>query len=163
MGALAKLLDIGDLPKSAVSTVVSKGVNNLVSKFLGKKTTSLDSSIVKLTTLEDIKMSGTISGNSQSNFPSLSQLVVPGAFRYDFTFDLHPYYDKPLGVFYIAKTPTLCLLDRYNVFVPTNSTTPPVHGEGGPSYQRMNIYGYFTIGCKEPIEVVLKPPPRGWR
>ena len=157
VGALAKLLDIGDLPKSAVSTVVSKGVNNLVSKFLGKKTTSLDSSIVKLTTIEDIKMSGTISGNSQSNFPSLSQLVVPGAFRYDFTFDLHPYYDKPLGVFYIAKTPTLCLLDRYNVFVPTNSTTPPVHGEGGSSYQRMNIYGYFTIGCKEPIEVVLNP------
>ena len=139
-----------------VMSIVNKGANFLLYKFIGKKTASVDTSIIKMTTTGTSDISGTLSGNSQTNISSLSQLMVPGS-KNSSVYVLTPNYNKPLGVFYITKTPTLCLKDKYNKFFPTNSSVPPVHGEGGSSYQRMNIYGYFSIGTKEPIEVVLNP------
>ena len=159
--AIEKLLKkIGDKNadkhKTSVMSLLNKGANWLATKFLGRSTTSIDSSLIKMTTTGTSKITGKLSGNTQSNMPSMSNLMVPGS-QIIPSYTLIPSYNKPLGVFYIAKTPTLCLINRYNTYYPTGSTVPPVHGEEGASYQRMNIYGYFTIGCKEPIEVVLNP------
>ena len=154
--ALADMCGLGNF-SGGISDLVSNGVNYLFTKFFGRKTTSTDTSYVKLTTHEQLTMSGTISGNSQANFPSLSQLIVPGSLYYKTPYDVIPYYDEPLGVFYIAKTPTVKVVSKNVSFVKTNDNTPPVHGEGGSKYSRMKVYFTYGIGNEEPLEIVLNP------
>ena len=154
--ALAEKHGLGEY-SGDISDLVSKGINYLFTKFFGRETTSTDTSYVKLTTNEQLSMSGTISGNSQANFPSLSQLIVPGSLHYKMPYDVIPYYDEPLGVFYVARTPTIGVINKTITFSPTNSTVPPVHGDGGSTHQLMNAYGTFMLGCKEPLEVIINP------
>lgn len=155
--ALTKLLGIGGLASGGISSLVSNGVQNLVEKFIGKETVSTDTNFVKLTTKGNLKITGTITGNSQSNFPSVSRLGIPGAKQLYIPDDYAPYYDKPLGVFYIAKTPTLKVVYKNVSFVKTNDQTPPVHGEGGSNFSRNKVYFTYIVGNDEPLEVVLNP------
>lgn len=148
--------DQADKDKTSVASILGKGANWLASKFLGRKTTSIDSSLIKMTTSGTSKFNGSLSGNIQANMPGLANLMVPGS-KITSNYTLIPSYDKPLGVFYIAKTPTVKVVYKNVSFVKTNDNTPPVHGEGGAKYSRMKVYFTYGIGNEDSLEIVLNP------
>lgn len=154
--ALSKLLHISEKAQGGVASAISSGANKLVNKFVGKKTTSMDSSFVKISTTGTETLTGKLTSSSQSNVSSLSQLMVPGS-KLSSLYALTPSYNEPLGVWYLKSTPTIKVVYKSPSFVKDDSNIPPVHGEGGSRYTRMRVYFTFGIGNDKPVDVVLNP------
>lgn len=156
--AVSKLLHIGSSTiKSGIAGAIKEGLHFLTTKLFAKKTVTNDSSIVKLTSTGTIKLNGELMSNSQANIAGLSQLMVPGS-KESSNYVLIPSYNKPLGVWYLKKTPTIKLLSKDIFFVETKDDNgiPPVHGSGSDG-KIMYVYGVFTIGLADSLNIELNP------
>lgn len=110
---------------AGVTTLVSKGLDLLWNKFTARKTQTQDTATIKFMTNTALNIKGTISHNSQTNLANLSQLMVPGS-KLAAEYIITPYYNVPLGVWYLKKTPTIKRLSEEDTY----QSIPVEHKEG---------------------------------
>lgn len=96
------------LLSSTVGSIIKAGGNFLVKKFFGRNSTSTTTSMsdIKIQTTGDVKLSGTVTSQQQSNVAPISQLMVPGSTPTPQDVFL-PSYNEPLGVWSLTSKPVV--------------------------------------------------------
>lgn len=138
-----------------VAALVENGVTALANKLFAKKTSSTDSSFIKLTSTGTINQNAQILGFTQPNLSSLSNLMVPGSKQANNSI-LIPLYNKPLGVFCIKETPRIVVKRHYLDLIKVENGSEPVHG-GAANNNLYELYSYYSIGLDKDLDVLLNP------